>query len=452
MPGGDRILIVEDEELMRELLTKILEGENYRIYEAPSAEDALKLLHEQAIDLVLTDLRLKGMDGLQLLTEVRTLDPDIVVIVMTAYASVETAVEAMRKGAYDYITKPFINDEIRVMLRRALNQRHLSRENRHLKRELRERYRFENIVGTSEAMEKVYRLIEKVSAISSNVLIFGETGTGKELVARAIHYNSERAERPFVAVNCGALAESLLESELFGHVKGAFTGAIANREGFFRKADKGTLFLDEISEVSHGLQVKLLRAIQEREVIPVGGREPLKFDVRLIAATNKNLEDEVKKGSFREDLFYRINVITVPLPPLQSRKEDIPLLVNHFLQKYAPRLGNPSVKIAREAMQMLVNYDWPGNVRELENMVERAVALCEGETIEATDLPEKLTRVRIAIRDLDEYEKTLDALEEDHIKKVLQKVSGDKVKAAQVLGINLSTLYRKLARYEADSL
>jgi DNA-binding NtrC family response regulator len=452
MPGGDRILIVEDEDLMRELLTKILEGENYRIYQAPSAEDALKLLNEQAIDLVLTDLRLKGMDGLQLLTEVRTLDTDIVVIVMTAYASVETAVEAMRKGAYDYITKPFINDEIRVMLRRALNQRHLSRENRYLKRELRERYRFENIVGTSEAMEKVYRLIEKVSAISSNVLIFGETGTGKELAARAIHYNSERAERPFVAVNCGALTESLLESELFGHVKGAFTGAIANREGFFRKADRGTLFLDEISEVSHGLQVKLLRAIQEREVIPVGGREPLKFDVRLIAATNKNLEDEVKKGSFREDLFYRINVITVPLPPLQDRKEDIPLLVNHFLQKYAQRLGNPSVKIAREAMQMLVNYDWPGNVRELENMVERAVALCEGETIEATDLPEKLTRVRIAIRDLDKYEMTLDALEEDHIKKVLQKVSGDKAKAAQILGINLSTLYRKLARYEADSL
>jgi DNA-binding NtrC family response regulator len=449
MPGGDRILIVEDEELMRELLSRILEGENYRIFQASSGEEALKLLQDQAIDLVLTDLRMKGMTGLELLTEVRSLDPEIVVIVMTAYASVETAVEAMRKGAYDYLTKPFINDEIRVMIRRALNQRHLSRENRHLKRELRERYRFENIVGNSEAMEKVYRLIEKVSAISSNVLIFGETGTGKELVARAIHYNSERAERPFVAVNCGALTESLLESELFGHVKGAFTGAIANREGFFRKADKGTLFLDELSEVSHGLQVKLLRAIQEREVIPVGGREPLKFDVRLIAATNKNLEDEVKKGSFREDLFYRVNVITIALPPLRDRQEDIPLLVNHFLQKYAPRLGKPSVKISREAMQVLVNYDWPGNVRELENMVERTVALCEGDTIETTDLPEKLTRVRIAIRDLDEYERTLDALEEEHIKKVLQKVSGDKVKAAQILGINLSTLYRKLARYES---
>jgi DNA-binding NtrC family response regulator len=298
-------------------------------------------------------------------------------------------------------------------------------------------------------MEKVYRLIEKVSAISTNVLISGETGTGKELVARAIHYNSERAERPFVAVNCGALTESLLESELFGHVKGAFTGAIANREGFFRKADRGTLFLDEISEVSHGLQVKLLRAIQEREVIPVGGREPLKFDVRLIAATNKNLEDEVKKGIFREDLFYRINVITVPLPPLRDRKEDIPLLVNHFLQKYAQRLGKPSIKISREAMHVLVNYDWPGNVRELENMVERTMALCEGETIETTDLPEKLTRVRIAIRDLEKYEMTLDALEMEHIKKVLQTVNGDKVKASQILGINLSTLYRKLARYES---
>jgi two-component system, NtrC family, response regulator AtoC len=449
MVGGERILIVEDDDLMRELMTKILAGEHYHIFQASSGEEALKLLQEQTIDLVLTDLRLTGMNGLQLLTEVRTFDQEVVVIVMTAYASVETAVEAMRKGAYDYLTKPFINDEIRVMLRRALNQRHLSRENRHLKRELRERYRFENIVGHSEAMEKVYRLIEKMSGISSNVLIVGETGTGKELVARAIHYNSERSDRPFVAVNCGALTESLLESELFGHLKGAFTGAIANQEGFFRKADKGTLFLDEISEVSHGLQVKLLRAIQEREVIPVGSREPLRFDVRLIAATNRLLEDEVKKGTFREDLFYRINVITIPLPPLRDRKEDVPLLVNHFLQKYAQRLGKPSVKILREAMQALVNYDWPGNVRELENMIERAVALCEGDLIERTDLPDKLTQVKIAIRDLDEYEMTLDALEEQHIKKVLQKVNGDKVKASQILGINLSTLYRKLARYEA---
>jgi DNA-binding NtrC family response regulator len=449
MAGGERILIVEDDDLMRELMTKILAGEHYHIFQASSGEEALKLLQEQTIDLVLTDLRLTGMNGLQLLTEIRAFDPEIVVIVMTAYASVETAVEAMRKGAYDYLTKPFINDEIRVMLRRALNQRHLSRENRHLKRELRERYRFENIVGNSEAMEKVYRLIEKVSGISSNVLIVGETGTGKELVARAIHYNSERAERPFVAVNCGALTESLLESELFGHVKGAFTGAIANQEGFFRKADKGTLFLDEISEVSHTLQVKLLRTIQEREVIPVGGREPLQFDVRLIAATNRLLEDEVKKGTFREDLFYRINVITIPLPPLRERKEDVPLLVNHFLHKYAQRLGKPSVKILREALQALVNYDWPGNVRELENMIERAVALCEEDVIERTDLPDKLTQVKIAIRDLDEYEMTLDALEEQHIKKVLQKMNGDKVRASQILGINLSTLYRKLARYEA---
>jgi DNA-binding NtrC family response regulator len=449
MVGGERILIVEDDDLMRELMTKILAGEHYHIFQASSGEEALKLLQEQTIDLVLTALRLTGMNGLQLLTEVRTFDQEVVVIVMTAYASVETAVEAMRKGAYDYLTKPFINDEIRVMLRRALNQRHLSRENRHLKRELRERYRFENIVGHSEAMEKVYRLIEKMSGISSNVLIVGETGTGKELVARAIHYNSERSDRPFVAVNCGALTESLLESELFGHLKGAFTGAIANQEGFFRKADKGTLFLDEISEVSHGLQVKLLRAIQEREVIPVGSREPLRFDVRLIAATNRLLEDEVKKGTFREDLFYRINVITIPLPPLRDRKEDVPLLVNHFLQKYAQRLGKPSVKILREAMQALVNYDWPGNVRELENMIERAVALCEEDLIERTDLPDKLTQVKIAIRDLDEYEMTLDALEEQHIKKVLQKVNSDKVKASQILGINLSTLYRKLARYEA---
>lgn len=449
MQGGERVLIVDDEDLMRELVAKILSGERYRLYQASSAEQALKLLQEQPIDLILTDLKLKGMDGLSLLSEARAIDPDIIVIVMTAYASVETAVDAMRKGAYDYITKPFINEEIRVMLRRALDQRHLSRENLHLKRELRERYRFENIVGSSEAMQKVYRLIEKVASISSNVLIFGETGTGKELVARAIHYNSDRAERPFVAVNCGALTESLLESELFGHVKGAFTGATANKEGFFRKADRGTLFLDELNEVSPGLQVKLLRAIQEREVIPVGGREPLKFDVRLIAATNKNLEEAVKNRTFREDLFYRINVITVHLPPLRERKEDIPLLVQHFLAKHGERLGKPSVKMTRQAMQTLINYAWPGNVRELENMIERTVALCEGDTIDIADLPEKLTQVKIAIRDPEEHELTLDALEEQHIKKVLQKVEGDKVRAAHILGINLSTLYRKLARYQS---
>jgi DNA-binding NtrC family response regulator len=324
MPGAERVLIGEDEDVMRELLLKILAGEQYRLYEAASAEEALKLLHDQPMDVMLTDLKLKRMDGLQLLTEARALDPDLIVILMTAYASVDTAVDAMRKGAYDYITKPFINDEIRVVVRRALDQRYLSRENRHLKRELRERYRFDNLVGNSAVMQRVYRLIEKVAAIASNVLIVGETGTGNELVARAIHYNSDRADRPFVAVNCGALSEHLLESELFGHVKGAFTGATANREGFFRTADRGTLFLDELSEVSAALQVKLLRAIQEREVIPVGGRDPVKFDVRLIAATNKNLEEEVKKGAFRQDLFYRLNVITIHLPPCGNARKTSP--------------------------------------------------------------------------------------------------------------------------------
>src|ERR671923_1373717 len=297
MVGGERILIVEDEDLMRELLTKILADENYRLYQASNGEEALKLLQEQPIDLVLTDLKMKSMDGLQLLSQVRALDPEIVVVVMTAYASVETAVEAMRKGAYDYITKPFINEEIRVMLRRALNQRHLSRENRHLKRELRERYRFENIVGNSEAMQRVYRLIEKVASISSNVLIFGETGTGKELVARAIHYNSERAERPFVTVNCGALTESLLESELFGHVKGAFTGAIANKEGLFESANRGTVFLDEISETSPNMQTRLLRVLEEREIQRVGSMDKVPVDIRVIAATNRPLQELVSKGS-----------------------------------------------------------------------------------------------------------------------------------------------------------
>lgn len=448
MPNGERILIVEDEELMRELLSRILVRENYSLFKASSGKEALKLFQDNPIDLVLTDLKMEEMDGLELLTHVRAMDPEVDVIMMTAYASVETAVEAMRRGAYDYITKPFINDEIRVVVRRALDQRHLSRENRYLKRELRERYRFDNIVGKSEAMEKVYRMVEKVASISSNLLLTGETGTGKELIARAIHYNSERAERPFVAVNCGALTESLLESELFGHVKGAFTGAIASKEGFFHKANGGTLFLDELSEVSPGLQVKLLRAVQEREVIPVGGRDPLKFDVRLLAATNKDLEEAVRRGAFREDLFYRLNVITIHLPPLRQRKEDIPLLANFFLQKYARRFGKLSTKISKDAMRVLVNYDWPGNVRELENVIERAVALSESDTVDTPDLPEKIASAKIQIQDVDEVEVTLEALEEEHIKKVLHKVAGDKVRAAQILGINLSTLYRKLIRYE----
>lgn len=452
MTSGERVMIVEDEESMQELLAKILARENYRLFQASSGEEALKLFQDNPIDLILTDLRLSGIDGLELLTSVRTLDPEVIVIMMTAYASVDTAVETLRRGAYDYITKPFINDEIRVAVRRALDQRRLSRENRHLKRELRERYRFENIVGKSEAMEKVYRLIEKVAAISSNVLITGESGTGKELVARAIHYTSERAERPFVPVTCGALAEGLLESELFGHVKGAFTGAIANTEGFFRKANGGSLFLDEISEVSPALQVKLLRAIQEREVIPVGGSEPTKFDARLIAATNKDPEQEVVRGAFREDLFYRINVITIPLPPLRQRKEDIPLLANYFLQKYAERFGKSPTKISKDAMRALVNYDWPGNVRELENIIERAVALSESDSIAMADLPEKIAHAKIHIQDTDEYAMTLDAMEEQHIKKVLHKTGEDKVKAAQILGINLSTLYRKLTRYETREL
>ncbi len=448
MPSGERILVVEDEELMRELLSRILVRENYSLFKASNGKEALKLFQDNPIDLILTDLKMEEMDGLELLTHVRAFDPEAVVIMMTAYASVETAVEAMRRGAYDYITKPFINDEIRVVLRRALDQRHLSRENRYLKRELRERYRFDNIVGKSEAMEKVYRMVEKVASISSNLLLTGETGTGKELIARAIHYNSERAERPFVAVNCGALTESLLESELFGHVKGAFTGAIASKEGFFHKANGGTLFLDELSEVSPGLQVKLLRAVQEREVIPVGGRDPLKFDVRLLAATNKDLEEAVKRGGFREDLFYRLNVITIHLPPLRQRKEDIPLLANFFLEKYARRFGKLSAKISTDARRVLVNYDWPGNVRELENALERAVALSEGDTVDTSDLPEKIASAKIQIQDVDEVEMTLDALEEQHIKKVLHKVAGDKPRAAQILGINLSTLYRKLDRYD----
>jgi DNA-binding NtrC family response regulator len=371
------------------------------------------------------------------------------VIMTTAYGSVESAVEAMRKGAYDYITKPFINDDIKLTVRNALNQRELFRENRSLKRALKEKYRFERIIGTSEAMQQVYDLMEKVCRTTTNILITGQSGTGKELVAQGVHYNSDRAEKPFLAVNCGALAESLLESELFGHVKGAFTGATSSKVGYFQRADGGTLLLDEIGEVSPALQVRLLRAIQEREVVPVGSTDSIKLDVRLICATNRDLEAEVAAGRFREDLYYRINVMQIVVPALRDRRDDIPLLIRHFLKPYAEKAGRPNITVSREAMKCLINYDWAGNVRELENVVERAVLLVEGEVIVPEHLPEKVRDVSIGIEDPEGKEMTLAELEKGHILKVMDQVGENKAEAARILGINLATLYRKLDRYKA---
>ncbi|RMG02228.1 MAG: sigma-54-dependent Fis family transcriptional regulator, partial [Acidobacteria bacterium] len=350
-------------------------------------ESAIEIFSVEDIDLIVTDIRMQGMDGLELLDNLKSIDENALVIIITAYSSVDSAIAALRKGAYDYITKPFVNEELLKTIRNALRQRELFRENRYLRRELNKRYSFSEIIGTSESLQSVFRLVEKIAATNSTVLIQGESGTGKELIARAIHHNSLRADKPFIAVNCGALPETLLESELFGYVRGAFTDAKSDRKGLFRSAEGGTIFLDEVSEMPPSLQVKLLRALQEHEVTPVGSNIPIKFDARIIAATNKNLEDEVKSGRFREDLFYRLSVIEINLPPLRERKEDIPLLVRHFIKKISKQQGVPEKKIPRDVMLALTAYNWPGNVRELENAIERAFILSQSEQIELECLP-----------------------------------------------------------------
>ena len=447
-----RILVVEDEPLMRSIIVQLARSEGYEVFEAPAAEVAIGIFEKEKIDLAILDLNLtSGGSGLDLLGKIRDLDPEAMGIIVTAYASVESAVEALRKGAYDYITKPFANDHLKAVVRNALAQKALFHENRFLRRELREKYRFENIIGKSDAIEKVFRVMEKVARTDSSVLITGESGTGKELVARAIHFTSERANGRFLPINCGALPENLLESELFGYKRGAFTGAGQDKVGLLKAADKGTIFFDEIGELPLALQVKLLRALQERECYPLGSNEPVAFDVRVLCATNRNLEAEVKAARFREELLYRINVININLPALRERKDDIPLLANHFLRKYEKSLNRVSMRFSKGAMRLLINYTWQGNVRELENSIERAAILAETDVIHSHDLPDKLRTTSPVAASIESSGMTLEDLEREHIKRVLDKVENDKVKAAQALGIHLSTLYRKVQRYRLDN-
>jgi len=444
------ILVVEDEELMRSILRRLLEGSGYEVVTADSAEAAISAFAENEISVTLTDIKMSGMDGIELLDRLKGIDSEALVVVMTAYSSVDTAVAALRKGAYDYVTKPFVNEDILQTIKNAIQQRELFRENRALRRELNKQFAFSEIIGTSDALQQIFALVKKIADTNATVLIQGESGTGKELIARAIHLNSSRASNPFLAVNCGALPESLLESELFGHTKGSFTGAISDKKGLFRAASGGTLFLDEIGEMPIALQVKLLRALQEHEVTPVGATEALRFDARIVAATNKNLEQEVKEQRFREDLFYRLNVIELTVPPLRERIEDIALLAKHFVAKSARVQNSPEKSITRDAMEALVNYEWPGNVRELENAIERAYIL-SGEEIDVESLPQKLReKAGRAFRTRDEegFRPTLEELERRYLMEVLGSVGEDKTKAAHILGIDLSTLYRKLKRYE----
>lgn len=447
------ILVVDDEPEMRALLQDVLQEAGYRVSVSDGGREALRRLSEDDYGVVLTDLRMKGMQGIELLTEIKRTAPEINVILMTAFGSVETAIEAMKQGAYDYLIKPIKNEELLRVTERAIREAALRREVGRLRREVLKEYSFHQILGKSKAMREVFDLIRRVAASPTNVLITGESGTGKELAAKAIHYNSDRREGPFVPVNCAAIPEALLESELFGHVKGAFTDAKTDKRGLFEEAQRGTLFLDEISELPLTLQAKLLRAIQEREIRRVGATRAVSVDVRIIAATNLTLAEEVKAKRFREDLFYRLNVIEVRLPPLRERREDIPLLVEAFLRKCAEASRKEVCGMTESALALLMDYAWPGNVRELENVIERAVTLARGEKIAPEDLPPAIQGSRGECRVLDEAaERTLPLadVEKEYILRILEKTGGNKYQAAHVLGIDRKTLYRKLGEIEGE--
>ncbi len=444
------VLVVEDEELMRSILRQLLEGEGFNVLTADSAENALAIFSSSDVAVILSDIKMAGMDGIELLERVKAIDEEAIVIIMTAYSSVDSAIAALRKGAYDYVTKPFVNEYLLQTVKNAVRTKKLFSENRALRGELNRHYGFSEIIGKSEALEKVFRVVEKVADTTAGILIQGESGTGKELVARSIHYNSRRAANPFLAVNCGALPENLLESELFGHTKGAFTGAAADKKGFFRSAEGGTLFLDEIGEMPPPLQVKLLRALQEHEVTPVGSSVPVKFDARIICATNKNLEKEVEANRFREDLYYRLNVIEINLPPLRERREDVPLLVKHFITKIARQQSAPEKLVSQKALAALLSHSWQGNIRELQNAVERAFIL-SNEEIDFENLPEKIkngAENNFAARAPENGRPTLEEIERRYILETLRNANDDKTEAANVLGIDLSTLYRKLKKYD----
>ncbi len=440
---AQRILIVDDEKDIRESLGMILREEGYDAERADSAEKALDLLAAGDIDILLCDIRMPGMDGIELLRRTIAEYPQTAVIMMTAYAAVESAIEALRQGAIDYLIKPIDFDDLLFRIARLVKQRQVIYENAVLRRRVHAERGFEHIIGKSLQMREVFRLIEKVSLTKGNVLITGKSGTGKELVARAIHERGERRDKIFLPVNCGAISPNLIESELFGHKKGAFTGAYQDKDGMFKMADGGTLFLDEIAEIPPHLQVKLLRAIEEKEILPVGSTRALKIDVRIISATNRDLPESVAAGAFREDLYYRLNVVEIKLPPLKERAEDIPLLVEHFIQKYNAEMGHTIAGVDNETMRVLKSHEWRGGVRELENIIERAVIFCEGNLITMRDLPGTFTAPFASSAPPDDLKEAVRAFERRHILEILRR-TGSKEKTARALRIGLSSLYRKL--------
>ena len=451
------ILVVDDEKSMCEFLEIMLKKDGYEVTSTTSGDKALELLDNNLYSMVLTDVRMPGVNGFEVLRKTKEVSPDTVVIMITAYGSPEGAVTAIKEGAYDYITKPFRVEEVKLTIKKSLERNNLIRENIRLRQEVEERYKFWNLIGKSPKMQRVYELVEKVAQTKANVLITGESGTGKELVAKAIHYNSARKDQSFVTLNCGAIPENLLESELFGHMKGSFTGAIANKRGLLEMAAGGTLFMDEIGELPLPLQVKLLRVIQEREFKRVGGTEDIKVDVRIISASNQDLQQKVAQGGFREDLFYRLNVIQIKLPPLRERKEDIPLLVNHFVRKYSAETGKEIEGVLPEALELLLNYDFAGNVRELENIIERSITLETSSTITERHIRSYLNErmmsksmpptLEIPEEGID-LNKVVEDLEKAFILKALEHTEGIKKKAAELLGMNFRAMRYKLAKYD----
>lgn len=448
-----RILIVDDEESFRNVLAVILKKEGYEVEGAANGEEGLNKITATPFDHILCDIRMPQMDGLEFLKESKRFGIETPIIMMSAYGTIDTAIEAMKLGAYDYISKPFKPDEIILTLKKAEERERLRKENELLRKEIKKEYSFENIVSKNEKMIKIFEVIRKVAPYKSTILITGESGTGKELVARAIHYNSDRSKKLFVPVNCGAIPENLLESELFGHVKGAFTDAIRTKKGLFEEADGGTIFLDEIGELPAQLQVKLLRVLQDGEIRRVGESKSIQIDVRIIAATVKDLVREVNEGRFREDLFYRLNVLHLSIPPLRERKEDIPLLVQHFINKHNQNLGKHIKEIDPKVLAALINYKWSGNVRELENTIERAVVLADGEKIELDDLPFEIQNFQDEVPALslteEEYsiKKASRMLEMGLIRKALRKTKGNHTQAARLLEISHRALLYKIKDY-----
>jgi len=459
MTTNPRILVIDDELIVCESCQRILEEEGYEVETALSGEEAFKKMRENPFGIVITDLKMPGMDGMEVLKVFRREYPDTIIIMITGFSTVETAVEAMKLGAFDYIPKPFTPDEVSIVVKKAVEQKNLLLENIYLRQELQEKYGFHNIVGKSKKMQEIYRIIAKVAPTDSTVMINGQSGTGKELIARAIHFNSPRREKQFVPVDCAVLSENLLESELFGHVRGSFTGAVTTKPGLFEVADGGTVFLDEIGNISLAIQAKLLRVLQEREFTPVGGTKAKKVDIRLIAATNKELEKMIKEGSFREDLYYRLNIVPILLPPLRERQEDIPALSVHFLKKYSEEMGKSIKGFTPEAMEKLMKYPWPGNVRELENVIERTVVMMDEEMLRAEHLilPGQQEREGIessipatseALKELKKQlrEKAVEDIEKAFIINALERNQWNVTRAAEEVGMlrpNFQALMRK---------